>query len=115
MIRWISEIWYGFDSQILRKSFASTGITSQHPDDYNPILRSVLRKETLPSRILDDCSLLDDLPCVDESDSEREESNWDESSDQDDSSQQDQSSDQDVSTRDQDNDSNDDGLDVQGD
>jgi len=99
VIRWISEVWYGFDRQILRKSLASTGITSQHPDDYNPILRSVLRKETLPSQILDDCSPLDDLPCVDESDSEREESNWDESSDQDQSSDQDDSSQQDQSTQ----------------
>jgi len=54
VIQWISEIWNQFDPEIIVKSFASTGITSQHPDDYNHILRSVLNNQLIPSEILDE-------------------------------------------------------------
>jgi len=35
VINWISEIWNDFDSEIIVKSFATTGVTSQHLDDFN--------------------------------------------------------------------------------
>ena len=54
VIQWISQIWAQFDSKIIVNSFASTGITSQHPDDFNPILRAVLMNKLVPSKILDD-------------------------------------------------------------
>ena len=54
VINWISEIWNDFDSEIIVKSFATTGVTSQHPDDFNSILRTVLNNQLVPNQILDD-------------------------------------------------------------
>lgn len=54
VIRWISEIWSDFDSQVIVDSFDKCGITTNDPTAYHKQLRHFVRTNELIEDLIDD-------------------------------------------------------------
>ncbi len=83
VMKWVIECWNELDRDLIRESFDGTGITCSNEENFNSILRYVLKNGHMPGCIVQNSNGGDDLAGFNQepdNDTEEEESSSDDSS-----------------------------------